>query len=155
MVSGVKKRFAWHGDIHLSGWCTDSVGPPRSPSTAIHPLGHRIFFCTASESLTHRRTEMQWGSGGGTQQKPVHRTWDRQQCSVNRQTEADKGKLMRRAAGSVTALPCYITNWLQTSLFYQALSNSTVVSALGSLWYEPVCCYNKMLIFWTIRYLPP
>lgn len=95
MVSGVKKRFAWHGDVHLSGWCTDSVGRPRPPSVAIHPLGHRISFAvsqvigTANVSLTPRWTEMQWGSGGGTQQEPVHRTWDRQQWSVNRQTKGN------------------------------------------------------------------
>lgn len=134
---------------------------PRSPRIATHPLGHRIFLAvsqvigTVNVSLTHRWTETQWGSGGGIQQEPGHRTWDRQQCSVNRQTEADKGKLMRRAAGSVTALPSYITNWLQMTLFYQALSNGAAVSAPGSLWHEPVCCYNKMIIFWTIRYSPP
>lgn len=33
-----------------------------------------------------------------------------QQCSVNRQTEAHEEKLLRRAAGSVTVLPSYITN---------------------------------------------
>lgn len=65
------------------------------------------------------------------------------------------GKLMSRAVGSVRVLPCYITNWSQMTLFYQALSNGAAVSALGSLWHKPVCCYNKMLIFWTIRYSPP
>lgn len=72
-------------------------------------------------SVTYRWAEMrQWR----IQQELVRRTWDRQRFSPNRQTEADKGKLMRRAAGRQSVV--VPQPWLRRH--HQLIANDPVLS---------------------------